>query len=201
MRHTLRRQPVPQDQQVRGCRAERADLLGQPPSLADHSNTQHQQRLTHIDPRAPINQPTHLVPPRSPPPQARTRKGAARNRRTCSTCSQATVQGAEQPPRPDFRTGSPGTTQRPTSSRGTHPFSSSAGGPGPWRLQGSAHPRSAHPRRHCPSHRRLVRCFRSRPAPLACVLGALGRQGMIMSRVVASALSDLPPAGEPAVVA
>jgi hypothetical protein len=54
--------------------------------------------------------------------------------RTCSTCSKATVQGAEQPPRPDFRTGSQGTTEQPASSRGTHPFSSSAGGPRPWRL-------------------------------------------------------------------
>jgi hypothetical protein len=42
---------------------------------------------------------------------------------------------------------------------------------------------------------------RSRPVPLTWVISVLGRLGMIVSRVLASALPDLPPAGEPAVVA
>jgi hypothetical protein len=42
---------------------------------------------------------------------------------------------------------------------------------------------------------------RSRPAALTWVIGVLGRWGMIVSRVVASALSDLPEAVEPAVAA
>ncbi|MGB8198996.1 MAG: hypothetical protein WCF33_04745 [Pseudonocardiaceae bacterium] len=41
---------------------------------------------------------------------------------------------------------------------------------------------------------------RSRPVPLSWVVGVLGRQGMIVSRVVASPLFDLPGAAEPAVV-
>jgi hypothetical protein len=41
---------------------------------------------------------------------------------------------------------------------------------------------------------------RGRPAPLACVIG-IGRYGMIVSRVLASALPGLVSAGEPAVVA
>ncbi|MGH3974027.1 MAG: transposase, partial [Pseudonocardiaceae bacterium] len=35
---------------------------------------------------------------------------------------------------------------------------------------------------------------RSRPVPLTWVISVLGRQGMIVSRVLASALPDLPPA-------
>jgi hypothetical protein len=42
---------------------------------------------------------------------------------------------------------------------------------------------------------------RSRPAPLSCMVGELGWQGMIVSCVVASVLPDLPLACEPAVVA
>jgi Transposase len=42
---------------------------------------------------------------------------------------------------------------------------------------------------------------RSRPAPLTCVIGAPGREGMIVSRDLAPALPDLPPTCEPVVVA
>ncbi|MGH4007497.1 MAG: hypothetical protein ACRDTH_04910 [Pseudonocardiaceae bacterium] len=42
---------------------------------------------------------------------------------------------------------------------------------------------------------------RSRPVPLTWVVGVLGRQGMIVRRVVAPALLDLPSAAELAVVA
>jgi hypothetical protein len=42
---------------------------------------------------------------------------------------------------------------------------------------------------------------RSRPEPLNCVIGMLRRHGMIVGRVLASAVSDLLSAGEPAVVA
>jgi hypothetical protein len=41
---------------------------------------------------------------------------------------------------------------------------------------------------------------RSRPVPLTWEIGGPGRQGMIVRRVVAPALHDLPPAAEPAVV-
>jgi hypothetical protein len=42
---------------------------------------------------------------------------------------------------------------------------------------------------------------RNRPVPLTWMIGGLGRRGMIVSCVVASALLGLPPAAEPAVVA
>ena len=45
-----------------------------------------------------------------------------------------------------------------------------------------------------------LRGSRSRPASLTCVI-ASGRHGMIVNRVLASALPDLAPSGEPAVVA
>jgi hypothetical protein len=42
---------------------------------------------------------------------------------------------------------------------------------------------------------------RSRPVPVICVIGTFGRYVMIVSRVLASALHDLPSAGGPAGVA
>lgn len=46
-----------------------------------------------------------------------------------------------------------------------------------------------------------LRGVRSRPVRLTWVIGVLGRWGMIVSRVVASALSDLLEAVEPVVAA